>query len=111
MWLENTSPLYTINLKDAIDKPSALKSLLPYLFDMNNKYTISMNIEDIIKLIQRFSLLYVCRSNDLGLNHIDESDIIQHLHLIGTIYTNNKIINIKPSKMLQATPVLLNKLK
>ena len=102
MYQDNISPLFTIQLKNTSSKTDTINSLLPYLFDINSQHIIPIHIQKLLKIVRTFSMLYVCKSKELGLNDLTESDLLQGLTRLG-VYGKNNIINVGLSNMLQVS--------
>ena len=102
MYQDNISPLFTIQLKDTSSKSDAINSLLPYLFDINTRHIIPIHIQELLKIVRTFSMLYVYKSRELELHDITESDLLQGLNRIG-VYGKNNIINVGLSNILQVS--------
>ncbi len=100
MFADNVSPLFTIQLKNTSSKTDTINSLLPYLFDINSQNIIRpVQIQELLKIVRTFSILYVCKSKELGLHDLTESDLLQGLNHLG-FYSKNNIINVGLSNML-----------
>ncbi len=99
MYQDNISPLFTIQLKDTSSKTDAINSLLPYLFDINSQNIRPVHTQELLKIVRTFSVLYVCKSKELGLHDLTELDLLQGLNHLG-FYGKNNIINVGLSNML-----------
>jgi hypothetical protein len=104
MWADRITPLFTLSLSEATHIKPALEALFHILFDDISFDTPTSTthskivIDELVRIIQTFSTLYICRSGELGLQQVTREQVLE-------VYPHETFY-VKPSKRLSMSNLL-----
>ena len=108
MWADRITPLFTLSLSLSLSEETQTKAVLEALFsilfddvsfDISTSTTHSkIAINELVRIIQTFSTLYICRSDELGLQNITREQVLE-------VYPHETFY-VKPSKRLSMSNLL-----